>query len=436
MNTNIFIPKRINVGYQNRRDTYTKKLAYIIYYDEKGKLRKEASWNNWRDKLIPNNEFDNIPTEGFVLNQHVGGYKSSWDYRQSYCRVFDPRGFEFEITIDNLLYILDFCDCSSKMLSGQFVYAWDGTELVLLPVNAPEYNDIKEFTEKVVSSNLKDKDLIVGAEYLNKDNVKWIYLGKYNYFNSGYIYIDDNGNLIKTKKDSDIPYKEGSDNKHIDYVYRNIDYGKYQMFGHIRRDSSGKTKYDFEAYRKLPSKFIECTNINKTPELHNMLQALKNWEHFSPLDDTKTKIIQYRYDNFKNILNQNKRYEYDDLHHYGILSKSGFQYRLSYNKVNNTWKVSMYYGKSNCILRKSGLREGKDTELHFKDFQERFNGSRKIKNSSLYGWRSTSDAHYYDYSCDSFDEEELFKRLEPSYAIMYLENGKEHERRGFFKVKS
>lgn len=41
--TTIFIPKRINVGFRNRSDTYTKKLAYIIYYDEKGKLRKETS---------------------------------------------------------------------------------------------------------------------------------------------------------------------------------------------------------------------------------------------------------------------------------------------------------------------------------------------------------------------------------------------------------
>lgn len=46
----IFIPKKINVGFQKRDDTYTGKLAYIIYYDETGKLRKETSWNGWRDK--------------------------------------------------------------------------------------------------------------------------------------------------------------------------------------------------------------------------------------------------------------------------------------------------------------------------------------------------------------------------------------------------
>ena len=37
----IYIPKKIKVGYQNRYDTYTKKLAYVIYYDEKGKENKD-----------------------------------------------------------------------------------------------------------------------------------------------------------------------------------------------------------------------------------------------------------------------------------------------------------------------------------------------------------------------------------------------------------
>ncbi len=41
MNTNIFIPKKLKVGYQYRDDTFTGKLAYVIYYDEKNKLRKE-----------------------------------------------------------------------------------------------------------------------------------------------------------------------------------------------------------------------------------------------------------------------------------------------------------------------------------------------------------------------------------------------------------
>ena len=98
--TKLNIPKTITVGYQNRSDTFTKKLAYIIYTDAKGVLRKEASWNSWRDKKIDSETFDNTPQSDFVLNKHVGGYKSGWNHRNSYCRVYDPRGFEFEISIE------------------------------------------------------------------------------------------------------------------------------------------------------------------------------------------------------------------------------------------------------------------------------------------------------------------------------------------------
>lgn len=52
MNSIIFIPEQLMVGFQNRKDTFTGKLAYVIYYDEKGKLRKEHSWQNWRDRNI------------------------------------------------------------------------------------------------------------------------------------------------------------------------------------------------------------------------------------------------------------------------------------------------------------------------------------------------------------------------------------------------
>jgi hypothetical protein len=127
MKTTIFIPEKINVGFQNRSDTYTKKLAYIIYFDQKGVLRKETSWNGWRDKSIDNIIYDNIPTSGFVLNKKVGDYVSDWNHRQAYVRVYDPRDFEFEITIENLLYILENASSiKGKGLEGEFTYGWDG----------------------------------------------------------------------------------------------------------------------------------------------------------------------------------------------------------------------------------------------------------------------------------------------------------------------
>ena len=76
MKANIFIPKEIKVGFQERDSTYTKKLAYVIYYDLQNKLRKEASWQSWRDEKIEPKDFENVPTSGFVLNKKVGDYVS------------------------------------------------------------------------------------------------------------------------------------------------------------------------------------------------------------------------------------------------------------------------------------------------------------------------------------------------------------------------
>lgn len=47
MDNQLYIPKRLKVGFHKREDTYSKKLAYVIYYDDKGKLRKEKSWTSW-----------------------------------------------------------------------------------------------------------------------------------------------------------------------------------------------------------------------------------------------------------------------------------------------------------------------------------------------------------------------------------------------------
>jgi hypothetical protein len=170
------IPSKIKVGYQNRNDTFTKKLAYVIYYDEKGTLRKEKSWESWRDKKIDPDEYDNTPMEGFVLNKKVGGYKSDWNFRNAYVRIYDPRGFEFEISVENLLFILANCDCSrGKGLEGKFVYSWHGTDLVLLPEGCEEYKNSVGFTS-LKSMKVLAKELILGATYESKSQDKLIYL--------------------------------------------------------------------------------------------------------------------------------------------------------------------------------------------------------------------------------------------------------------------
>lgn len=136
------------------------------------------------DPTIVPKEFVNEPLDGFVLNKKAGGYSSGWNHRQTYCRVYDPRGFEFEITIPNLLYILDNAtSIKGKGLEGKFIYGWEGKELVLVPEGAPEYKQMVEYTNNL-SLKVAKKDLKIGGIYTTDQNRKAVYLcsaPQYNY---------------------------------------------------------------------------------------------------------------------------------------------------------------------------------------------------------------------------------------------------------------
>ncbi len=223
MNTSqLLIPPRLRVGFQNREDTYSKRLAYVIYYDTAGKIRKEASWSSWRDKKIDPVEYDNEPTEGFVLNKDVGGVRRSWSHygRMEKVRVYDPRGFEFEITIPNLLFILREGTCHpGKGLEGKFVYAWSGNELVLLPVKSVDYEQSAGYTA-LQNKGLKARELVPGRTYRTRRMEDWVFLGKFDFFftlTGPYSYKIKPGDTGVTKKLVFAKQNEGK----WDLVYQN-----------------------------------------------------------------------------------------------------------------------------------------------------------------------------------------------------------------------
>ncbi|MFA7219324.1 MAG: hypothetical protein WC119_02335 [Synergistaceae bacterium] len=187
MRTKLNIPSRIRVGFQKRKDTYTGKLAYIYSMSKDGKRKDEPkSWTSWRDHGIAAKEFDNTPMEGFVLNRDVGGTQRSYDWnaRRERVRVYDPRDFEFEITVENVLLILQ--ECSSikgKGLEGQFVLAWSGSSVVLLPVGCEEYNVAMEFQD-LKGKKLGKDEVVEGCTYLNKDKENLMYMGRHPWFHN------------------------------------------------------------------------------------------------------------------------------------------------------------------------------------------------------------------------------------------------------------
>lgn len=270
MSSNLFIPTKIKVGYKKRNDTYTKRLAYIIYFDEKGKLRKETSWNSWRDKNIAAEEYENTPTTGFILNKGVE--RCNWGHfssGRSYIRIFDSRGIEFEVTPENLINILMHTDCNKRDLVGEFVYAWSGKELILLPCNSQEYKDAVGFTERK-NKNVHKKNLIPGHSYKTKTGEDVIYIGYFDWYQTNY------GNSRSCKKN------------HIFYYG-----GKELVFGQTNEGFFFKKDHKFLAEQNTTEPVEEFSSLLEKFQRSTQSSKIVKFE-LVPYDKNKI-ILQGRY---------------------------------------------------------------------------------------------------------------------------------------------
>ena len=257
MNSQLLVPKKIKIGFVKRPDTYTGNLGYVIYNDGKT-WRKETSWEGWRDKKIKPVEYDNVPTEGFVLNKKVGGYKSDWNMRQTYSRVYDPRGFEFEINVENLLFILQETNSiKGKGLEGEFVYSWEGKDLVLLPAGCADYQKCVTFTN-LQSEKVSTKELVEGGLYETKKQEIYTYIGRFNCYgdvgsNSAYkfkpsydyVFIDSKGKIVNVSSLTNIA-KTIDTNPVADYAALIQKVLKSDLLGKIK--SINETKVDIPFY--------------------------------------------------------------------------------------------------------------------------------------------------------------------------------------------
>lgn len=211
MSKGLFIPKKLKIGFQKRDNTLNGNLAYVIYFDEKGKLRKENSWQSWRDDKIEPMEVDNIPRSGYVVNRGVTHFSySSFGSDRFRVRVYSPDGFEFEIYPENFMAIVAVADISKQYIDQECVFAWDGQELVLLPTNTEQYQKSIEHTEKV----LGQKDKLKEQKKIQKEAGNSIYKfgnlfetksGIFMYWKNEEIVTE---NKIKNLKKSDLIFDE------------------------------------------------------------------------------------------------------------------------------------------------------------------------------------------------------------------------------------
>lgn len=334
MGSSIYVPTKIRVGVVDREDTYTKKLAYVIYYDGKGKLRKETSWRGWLDQnksKHPPQDYTNEPTSGFILNKDAGGHHNyRWDYgRQLKIRIFDPRGFEFEIEISNLLYILQNTDClKGKGLEGSFVYGWDGTDLLLIPTSAPEYKEISEYSSLIsAKTSVKTKDLVAGGTYLSNKNVELIYLGRFEEWDT-YRSWSNNGNTPQKSLGKKFFFQEGE---------------------------------SITTMTSISGRILKCVSNTPVDNYADLMDSLECNSIYSPVDQTADKFLPLTEEVLKAGYHTKSFFTYDNINwRCEIWSKwepngrNNPFYYLHDEQDNNYWGSSSRFQKQKTELEKLG----------------------------------------------------------------------------------
>lgn len=180
MTKKLFIPSNLEIGFQHRHDTMDSKLAYITYKKEDNSIFKEKSWNSWRNQDIPIEKYENKPISGFIIAKNIHQH-CSYRHNRVKMRIYDARGYDFEISIENLSVIIDHCDINKSEIIGECVYAWDGQEIVLVPTNTDLYkNAIKESQGKTKKFKVKDlKENTVYRTRLSRGSTEdYLYLGR------------------------------------------------------------------------------------------------------------------------------------------------------------------------------------------------------------------------------------------------------------------
>lgn len=274
MKSQLLIPEKLRVGFQKREDTYTKKLAYVIYYGPDGKLRKETSWkgwchipgervSKWNKNIVENDtevdltpfDVDNKPHSGFVLNKGVQRY-GYWGGGRNMVRVYDDRGIEFEITIDNLMFILMTTNCHKRGLEGEFVYAWGGHQnknLILLPVGCEEYQESLAFTG-MQDKKITKADLVPGCAYTRKDMTQMIYLGQFKWYST----LSDKSR-----------YRRYSGKSTLVHVFSYKKFDKYARYDEEKREYIGEYNTEYFTASKLDKVATKDTDVpvSNYPEL-------------------------------------------------------------------------------------------------------------------------------------------------------------------------
>ena len=175
----LYIPNDITIGFKSLPNSFSGKKGFITY-KEIGKkedvLLNQNKFNDWIDNPKDTITIKNKPTSGFVINKQM----SKEHYYLGTINtilVYHPEGFEFEISLSNLMHLLEHSDVNSQEIKTECVLGWDNNYPYLITTNCKEYVEAKQKSDQIIEvSDLTD--LVVGRTYYTKKEKNLIYIGK------------------------------------------------------------------------------------------------------------------------------------------------------------------------------------------------------------------------------------------------------------------
>lgn len=143
--------------------------------DSSFKKRKETV-DNWMDKDGKSFILINTPIEGFRFVSDIK--RSGWFGSGNVVwRVEDPRGFEFEISSDNLSSLMSLTTIKNGEIQGKCIFARDGSKNALLLENSEEYQIAIDQTRRN-KSKVSLKDIKISSLVEMQDGSFNYYYGK------------------------------------------------------------------------------------------------------------------------------------------------------------------------------------------------------------------------------------------------------------------
>ena len=272
--------------------------------------------------------------------------------------MYDPRGFEIEIELDNLLYILEhYSSIKGKGISGEFVYAWHGPRLVLLPVESEDYRTSKLSSDTIkMGKTVTAKSLIAGHTYAKRDGTELVYLMRLDTYHP--FSMDNYKNHTLQKKD----------NREFFFHDKNL-----------RDGDSWQRSYQVKSFKTVPKNLI-CVDNEINLDYAKMIDRLYE-SHFTTIDPVlKPDNIEYR-----------------ELQDVGVFKRICFRMIFDYNGYMSS-SLNRFFGRS----RESNY-------LDFKGLYERSNsGNYENVKLEIVSEKHIEDGSYlYTFSITDNDSKEI-----------------------------